>query len=711
MKKLIFTLMLLMTFMGGALAQNDAMYIYRNDGQINAIPKTSVDSISYSHFDMDSLFHQEWQMQVVYTPNGLFRTSLSLIDSVSFSPLVQGVYPMSENDLQDWDEGYVLMNKTNVPSAYMLLQQDAATGEITMCLSEMKNTDVGKTVCAIFDSTGNLEVVTGEGKTGIVVVENGNEYMQIYDGAGQLLMKEKISGNQKIKRQMDYGRKGSLASDLVGIVIDGKGRINNFIDLAKIENRSDFSNLILNLGTDLAGTVTVFLSGLTGWGGVILGAAVGGLMDASYALIRKLLYGTCNTKITKVIVPEETGGSFKVGVNITDNASLDEGERKFFSVVGRSGNDRVDYTHKDYSTANYEVSRVSQPYYEIPLLQDLQVGHIHFVPYLQTEGGLSGGYNFIKEWTIKYGEKFEYVYPDPQILSCEQTGATETGNDIMVRLLVRASICSVKNVSKVCYELSSKTKSSSYVDVVAEGTQDVSGREYEFNITQKIDKKYFPKNNSGEFSLRVYAVGTNNGRGYSEEKTIKLGLQGCTDEHHPHAIDLGLPSGTKWACCNVGANSPEEYGGYYAWGEVAEKGVYNWDTYAYGSDWDDCQYIGSEISGTQYDVAHVQWGGSWRMPTLAQCEELMDCCTSSWTSVNGVNGRKFVGPNGNSIFLPAAGCRWDDYLNYAGSGGYYWSGTLNDSYDSGAYSLYADGSLYWYGSNRYYGRSVRPVCQ
>ena len=142
----------------------------------------------------------------------------------------------------------------------------------------------------------------------------------------------------------------------------------------------------------------------------------------------------------------------------------------------------------------------------------------------------------------------------------------------------------------------------------------------------------------------------------------------CPDDKHPHLIDLGLPSGTKWACCNVGAETPEAYGNYYAWGETEEKNSYSPKSYQYctgvdtdGDGWydEDVQYLeaeqdfGDTISGT-HDVAHVKWGESWQIPTLQQFRELLDNCSSEWTSVNDVEGRRFTGPNGASIFLPAA---------------------------------------------------------
>ena len=120
----------------------------------------------------------------------------------------------------------------------------------------------------------------------------------------------------------------------------------------------------------------------------------------------------------------------------------------------------------------------------------------------------------------------------------------------------------------------------------------------------------------------------------------------CPDSNHPHAIDLGI--GVKWSCCNVGASSPEQCGGYYAWGETSEKSNYNWSTYIHcNGSYDTCHNLGSDIGGTSYDVAHVKWGGSWRMPSLEHIKALVNNCSSEWTRMNGVDGRKFIGANGN----------------------------------------------------------------
>lgn len=188
-------------------------------------------------------------------------------------------------------------------------------------------------------------------------------------------------------------------------------------------------------------------------------------------------------------------------------------------------------------------------------------------------------------------------------------------------------------------------------------------------------------------------------------------------------VDLGLPSGTKWATTNVGATTPEGYGNYYAWGETTTKSTYNWSTYKWcNGNYDTMTKYCTESSyGTvdnkttldlSDDAAYVNWGSSWRMPTKAEQYELRTECTWTWTTQNGVNGYKVTSKtNGNSIFLPAAGYRSGSSVNYAGSTGLYWSSSLD------AFSYFAE-YLYFSSSNvggnnsygfRYYCQSVRPV--
>ena len=190
--------------------------------------------------------------------------------------------------------------------------------------------------------------------------------------------------------------------------------------------------------------------------------------------------------------------------------------------------------------------------------------------------------------------------------------------------------------------------------------------------------------------------------------------------HNGHEyVDLGLS--VKWATCNVGATRPEDAGDYFAWGETQPKSKYDWSTYKwcngskkklikYSDTWEKDNVNTLELSD---DAAHVNWGGNWRMPTDAELIKLREQCTWTWTTLNGVNGYKVTSKsNGKSIFLPAAGHRYNSSLYYAGSSGYYWSSSLRTGSPYGAWSVYFySDNVYRGGSGRDCGFSVRPVCQ
>ncbi len=198
-------------------------------------------------------------------------------------------------------------------------------------------------------------------------------------------------------------------------------------------------------------------------------------------------------------------------------------------------------------------------------------------------------------------------------------------------------------------------------------------------------------------------------------------------------VDLGLPSGTLWATCNVGANLPEEYGNYYAWGETEPKTIYNWDSYKWSHG--DSEQLTKYCTNADYgyngftdnltvleacdDAAATNLGNDWCMPSDLQWEELACYSWKIWTTKNGVNGLRFIGPNGHSVFLPAEGV-YDDYegLIYQGDEGYYWSSGLVDINNRYATNLrfYVDDD-HWNGcyldernwEGRDCGCSVRPV--
>ena len=182
-------------------------------------------------------------------------------------------------------------------------------------------------------------------------------------------------------------------------------------------------------------------------------------------------------------------------------------------------------------------------------------------------------------------------------------------------------------------------------------------------------------------------------------------------------VDLGLS--VKWATQNVGASSPSDYGGYYAWGETRTKDNYDWETCFdclddEGNSWGTYKIGGKTriAPSSGHDTARENWGSTWRMPTITEFEELCNKCTWTWTSQGGHEGYKVTGPNGNSIFLPAADWRYGTVRDGGGEYGHYWSSTLSSSSSLIARGLNFDSS-YRYTADvinlRSYGRSVRPV--
>lgn len=203
-------------------------------------------------------------------------------------------------------------------------------------------------------------------------------------------------------------------------------------------------------------------------------------------------------------------------------------------------------------------------------------------------------------------------------------------------------------------------------------------------------------------------------------------IRPTTEPENVQAVDLGLPSGIKWASCNIGAEKPEDSGNYYAWGEVLPKDYYSWATYKYanGNGNKFTKYCNNASYGDngftdnkttlapEDDAAQVSWGGSWRMPTDAEWAELIANCTWTWTTQNGINGYQVTGKtNSNSIFLPAAGFRYGTNLRNVGTYGYYWSSSLYESRPSCAWRLsFGSGDVGKGNSDRSDGQSIRPVC-
>lgn len=207
---------------------------------------------------------------------------------------------------------------------------------------------------------------------------------------------------------------------------------------------------------------------------------------------------------------------------------------------------------------------------------------------------------------------------------------------------------------------------------------------------------------------------------------------GANTENGYEYVDLGLPSGTMWAKCNVGATKAEDAGNYYSWGEITPKDNYTSQTYLWGTasgtdedGYDQLTALTKYNTNLSYgapdykmeldlddDAAAQNMGGAWRMPTYDDMDELLSLCYCQITKVNGVRGMKFTGPNGNYIFLPCVGLRYGEitmFNDVAMQFGFYWTSSLGSDAQFGRY-LYSEGGQNKHGESfRFYGQSVRAV--
>ena len=240
--------------------------------------------------------------------------------------------------------------------------------------------------------------------------------------------------------------------------------------------------------------------------------------------------------------------------------------------------------------------------------------------------------------------------------------------------------------------------------------------------------------NAQENTVKVYGYDSEGKLNYTPLFISSENVKVVYEKDHEY-VDLALPSGTLWATCNIGASKPEEYGDYFAWGEVAPnngippKDEYNWTNYKWseGSEKSITKYCYNEIYGTvdkkevldpEDDAAIANWGNNWCMPTDKQMQELFNYTEQEWTTLNGVIGVKFTRKlNGKSIFLPAAGYRSYRASKDVGYMGCYWTRMLRSSINPGpvpydaceGYFYMEDKFISINHAARYYGGSIRPV--
>ena len=713
-------------------AQNvgDAFYIYRNDGQFNAFFRDEVERMEYSYEDADGNTHDKIVTQLVYTADSVYAIPLAAIDSVSF------VQPETQYNSQVVHmepllpyivsvDGLTVMLSPNTPSSLMpkvgdILLQDNYESE------KLPDGFAGR----VLDISG--QIVTCESVSFEEVYErivSYGSYTAVDDEANHRvrLVPRKVSGG--ISSAVSIG--GTLGSEdsPLFLALEGKLALNLRSTLNFTIGKPVYFDLFFEpeIGMSLTAGLKVSSSNnllekkvsllalpipdtpfyLKIKGGPVLKPSVSA--SATVSTEAKLGYqigvkyengsfkGYCQDTLKRFSTPQLTGsisGSVFAGVGI-EFGVYSYGDLLSLVVEKEAGAEFVANLTEDLmNLGSYEEVRKAK--FELNLKGSVGV---------KAEAKFFKWFRATAEWELLSGRRNINSW---KLVPAFQQPVVAVGNSLDATVTVKPSEKLLMPVS------------------IGIGLWDNDG-----NL---VDKKYCADSYRvpEEWPYTQYAAlftGLTPSHYYTASPMVRLfgrelkalpvesflakgelGELTCPDNNHPHMIDLGLPSGTKWACCNVGASAPEQYGGYYAWGETSEKSVYDLDTYQYYSN-GNWVNIGSNISGTPYDVAYVRWGAPWCMPSKAQCDELRANTTSVWTTMNGVYGRKFIGSNGGTIFLPAAGHRWDSDFVDVGGNGHYWSSSLYESTPSLAWYLYfySGGVNVGNGFFRFYGFSVRPV--
>lgn len=837
MRKLLVVIIAIFTLLSSSVYADNAIYIYRNDGNFNAFFDSEIDSISYSATDTSGVVHPHHVTQLVHTPDSLYRIPLSAIDSIAFTerPVQYNpdVIKLAESNIPYIisSEGLTitfssLPDELRIYNGDILLYEgftdmfpDGFVGRVTNITETGSTINVQCEEVAIEEVYEQLTVISD------YVLEESPETPSQYR-LKQVSPKAEASLSLKLGINIPAGESGSFTASYSGslkvrtIITMSPGKPfyadfsytsgHSFKGEVKLKAKKAFfvnddksvklfkASLplpncpmlkfeyvvspfckgeltgSLSASVDVTSTTT---SGVTfregcaperytrSTGGFnppqltavfnIKGYVFGGVISSAYfgtignfagiemnVYVGPKLEGNLNVDFATLVedgiydAVKDAKVSFGYAAEVEAKAEMKLLKWEAKKVFAKAGFGLVleerhlyplfsvpSYTQgKDKSKAKLSISPVRE------LLFPVSVG-MRLVDDEDNQETRYSETDYINAnlWSGDYEEEFSYIHPERQYTCYPMVKVF--GIEMRATPVKHFGIDVVATTGEVSEVTSSTATISGYGECL-ESAESIAemGVVYSAGGTPSVNSGTFissGQSTSGEFIVKLTGLKAKTTYNYracviidGKEYYGEVSSFTTKDEIIPgQEVDLGLS--VKWASWNVGASSPEEYGGYYAWGETEEKSNYTWGTYKYWQDEDgdgSCDRnevinIGSNISGTQYDVATVKLGNGWRMPTKEEIQELRDKCTWTGYTYNGVAGCKVTGPNGNSIFLPFAGYRVGTSLGGAGIYDYYWSGSLCEGYNNRAGYLSVDnGGSYHVGSNyRLFGHSVRPV--
>ena len=700
MKKILLSLMMAMTaFIVSAQNIGEAFYIYRNDGGFNAFFRDEVDSITYSNYDADSIWYDDVVTQVVYTPDSTYCIPLAVIDSVGFvtpetvyQPGVKVIDELSDYVVSSDSLSFILALSTPknlVPKAgdkvVTTLQSDGFPegffGGVTSVSTSSDGIHIEcervsiTDIYEVFYGTTQSMTYAGGGTPKRIRGLDGKNKITIRPGRFPLDLRETITAEYSITEDLALDFTPDLA-----FIFEPIWNISAFVIVTPqtglyasavcvgdylMEERLGLSGTLkwnhdFNIPVLSQDHIPVYPPYLYFYHhiGAFLRAeftaAFKWKWNQHYRQVFVFEYSSNGEQLLKKPMSEprlvesshsdegllkgsvSIGGFIECGLTLVDRRidKVDVRGEYGWEATSQAVLYKHDYEGASRSTALYEQMRdcgfTVNRFWNVSLESAVGPWGISWTP-------LHGSK---EQWRMSYVPEFSDVT------------ATREGSKVTGKMRASGNIL---NPVEVGFTLVDKENNQTFSEFSKYSGDDSYYQDEIANVSSTKTYTMYPTVKAWNYTMLANPTCE-----VKKEKPL------CPDSNHPHWIDLGLPSGTLWRCCNEGASTPEAYGGYYTFGQVSSA------------------------------------------PTKDQILELLNYCSYQWTTQNGVYGGKFTGPNGGTIFLPAAGVRWDGELDSVGSVGFYRSST--PSGEGLACNLdFSWGSAYWSDYDRNVEFSVRPV--
>lgn len=747
-----------------AMAQQ-TFYLYRNDGVVNQYIISKVKSIGLSKTDLNGKTNDDYVVQEIVTTDSTSRVPLSMVDSISFVPPTPTLKVSKAYVDIDWDKAQMTAADTlkgeysftysgtdpNVkPGSVVVLQADSITSYVVLVTGSTKSGNTYK----LQGQLGDLSYLFAD--TEFSLTTQGQTYGNSSSAAkryviGKDLSDKRYTGtiwtNNGTDQQHDL-----FKNDYVHAYTTSKLAINIDYDVSlRFGDVESYSLLGYSFQHAKDMSFDAHITGdLDAYYNIFVKAQAEKTFDltpdgSDYKLLKHNLFPPIPIKFTLGKVPI----NITLGCDLFADAYLKgEGQFDFSAGIGATAYAKVGAKY-DLVDNKFTESKVI-PYYEGPNLNitrhsptiegkgkltgkafvfprihawvyGLSGPSFDIKPYISAE--LSGGFhqdllsvtraedycswafktNFgldlaagysvsnldkeIANKTVKDYNVCEYSYKSPVDIKFLKASPNKISRATTTTVQFQVYDQSF-NGEKVVTPLPQLVKFSGKGDI------DVTAYEYGISKNGIVTAKWTPVSQNDSLYAKIYDPDGNivASAVFGKEPTANPDdLDVCPDNNHPHLIDLGL--GVKWSCCNVGASYPDDYGEYYAWGETKNKDAYDWSTYLNTS-----------------DDAATAYNSSWRTPTADELQELKDKCSWVWTTSNRISGVKITGPNGNAIFLPAAGYRWSTETLGDGIYGVYWAKSKDNNQNGSYVSFSADGQNVG-GDELDYGHSIRAVAK